>query len=116
MLKVSVGEVPIVICISHEICTGHQKHGPSSYWGGGGLLELVKLCGARFNLQNDPLHDPQKVEDGHDAAEEDDDGQSLRKESKPLTSARRQRSSMLSNKSSTYLKSKDVVDQVPEHE
>lgn len=76
----------------------------------------MKLRGARFNLQNDPLHDPQEVEDGHDAAEEDDDGQSLRKESKPLTSARRQRSSVLSNKSSTYLKSKDVVDQVPEHE
>lgn len=76
----------------------------------------MKLRGARFNLQNEPLHDPQEVEDGHDAAEEDDDGQSLRKESKPLTSARRQRSSVLSNKSSAYLKSKDVVDQVPEHE
>lgn len=76
----------------------------------------MKLRGARFNLQNDPLHDPQEVEDGHDAAEEDDDGQSLRKESKPLTSARRQRSSVLSDKSSAYLKSKDVFDQVPEHE
>lgn len=95
MLKVSVGEVPIVICISHEICTGRQTHGPSSYWGRGGLREPVKLRGARSNLQDEPLHDPQEVEDGHDAAEEDDDGQSLRKESKPLTSARRQRPSVL---------------------
>lgn len=39
MLKVSVGEVPIVICISHEICTGHQTHGPSSYWDDGGIYE-----------------------------------------------------------------------------
>lgn len=47
-LKVSVGEVPMVICISHEICTGHKTHGPSSHRGG--LRGPVALCGARFNL------------------------------------------------------------------
>lgn len=83
-LKVSVGEVPIVICISHEICTGHKTHGPWSCWEG--LQELVMLYGARFYLHNDPLHYPQIVEDGHDAAEEDHDGQSLRKETKLVTS------------------------------
>lgn len=93
MLKVSVGEVPIVICISHEICMGHQTHGPSSYWQG--LREPAKLRGAGVNLQNDPLHYPQEVEDGHDAAEEDDDGQSLRKQSKPVTSVRPRRSSAI---------------------
>lgn len=80
----------------------------------GGLPESLMLCGARFNLQNDPLHYPQKVEDGHDAAEEDHDGQSLRKEGDLVTSIHRGRSSER-NQSSSYLKSKDVVDQVPEY-
>lgn len=49
MLKVSVGEVPIVICISHEICTGHQKHGPSSYWGGvGGVTRACEAARGTF--------------------------------------------------------------------
>lgn len=82
----------------------------------GGLPECVMLRGARFNLQNEPLHYAQKVEDGHDAAEEDHDGQSLRKEGELVTSVPRGPSSGPRNQSPAYLKSKDVVDQIPEHE
>lgn len=43
------------------------------------------LRGARSNLQDEPLHDSQKVKDRHDAAEEHHDGQSLRKDAKLVT-------------------------------
>lgn len=82
-LKVSVGEVPIVNCISHEICTRNKTHGPSSQLGG--LQDPAMLCSTCFNLQNDPLHYSQKVKDRHNAAEENHNGQSLRKETKLVT-------------------------------
>lgn len=36
------------------------------------------------HLQNEPLHDPQKVQDGHNAAEKHHDGQGLREENPDL--------------------------------
>lgn len=113
-LKVSVGEVPIVICISHEICTGHNTHGPSSQTGA--LRENVLFPTFYFYLQNEPLHYPQKVKDGHDAAEEHHDGQSLRKERKTLShNVQWQQRWAVLNGSSSYLKGENVFDQVPEH-
>lgn len=42
-LKVSVGEVPIVNCISHEICTRHKTHGRSSQWD---VYSSLRCCAA----------------------------------------------------------------------
>lgn len=40
--------------------------------------------GLRTHLQNHPLHEAHMVENGHDAAEEDDDGQNLPGNGEPL--------------------------------
>lgn len=69
-------------CYLHQPWDLHKTQNTWPFITIGGLQEPTMLCCTSFNLQNDPLHYSQKVKDRHDAAEENHNGQSLRKETK----------------------------------
>lgn len=123
-----MGEVPIVICIIQEIwmdkkhmTLGHSATaGVSNNWTSWILWHCEVHVWTSLYLQNDPLHYPQIVKDGHHAAEEHNNRQSLREKTQPVKLFYSFKILVSINKfkkakSSIYLKGKNVCNQIPKN-